>query len=620
MFGVRERDHRSSLTPTPVAENGGVVGSDPDTVRGVRDKKIEIEHVWRRGGRLIARSLRAHPFQHSVAMFGAFVFVFASIGGAWVLGGVTDDLLVPAFEDGDLDRGDIWIAMAAIVGVSLIRGLGVMTRRWFLMMAELRTQRDWRRQLLRHYLDVPLRFHRERPTGELLAHADIDLMSATMVLKPLAFAASVLLLVVVALISLLLIHPLLAVLAAVLFPTLVVMSQMYTSKVEAPAARAQQAVGDVSSVAHESFEAALVVKTLGRESAEVERMRTASDQLRHERIVVGRLRAAIEPAIDALPSIGVIALLLVGSWLVSRGSASAGDLVFAAVLFGLLSTPLRVFGFFLEEMPRSVVSLDRVDRIMATPVEDRLGSATLPAGALAMSVKGLSVHHGGHAVLDDVDVEVAAGETVALVGATGAGKSTFVETIAGLLERSAGTIALGGVDLDDVSAREWSDAVAVAFQESFLFADSIRENVALGEAGEDLVSASLGTAQAEKFVSELADGADTIVGERGANLSGGQRQRIALARALARRPRVLLLDDATSAVDPVVEADILDGLRDDLDVTLVVVAHRISTILLADRVVYLDEGRVAAVGTHRELLSRSDYKALVTAYERADQQ
>ena len=585
----------------------------------VRDK-IETEHMWKRGGRLIARSLRAHPVHHLVAIVGAFVFVFSSIGGAWVLGKVTDDLLVPAFESGSVDRGDIWVAMAAIIGVSLIRGLGVMTRRWFLMTAELRTQRDWRRDLLRHYLDVSLRFHRERPTGELLAHADIDLMSATMVLKPLAFAASVVLLVVVALISLLLIHPLLALLAAVLFPTLALMSHVYTSKVESPAARAQQAVGDVSAVAHESFEGALVVKTLGREKAEVERMRAASDRLRRERVVVGHLRAGIEPAIDALPSLGIIVLLLVGSWLVSRGSASPGDLVFAAVLFGLLSTPLRVFGFFLEEMPRSVVSLDRVDRVMATPVEARLGSAVLPVGSLGLSVRGLSVNHGGHAVLDGVDVEIDAGETVALVGATGSGKSTFVETVAGLLDRSAGTIELGGVELDDVSAADWSDAVAVAFQESFLFADSVRENVALGRAGDEVVSASLGTAQAEKFVSELVEGAETIIGERGANLSGGQRQRIALARALARRPRLLLLDDATSAVDPLVEADILDRLRAELDVTLVIVAHRISTILLADRVVYLDDGRVAAIGTHQELLSRSDYNALVTAYERADQQ
>ncbi len=579
----------------------------------------DIEHMWRRGSRLIMRSLRAHPGPHTVAMFGAFVFVFASIGGAWVLRAVTDELILPAFEDGSVDRGDIWAAMAAIVGVSLARGVSVITRRWFLILAEMRTQRDWRRELLNHYLDVPLRFHRERPTGELLAHADIDLTSATMVLKPLAFSASVVLLVVVALVSLLLIHPILALLGLLLFPTLVVMSHVYTARVEAPAARAQQAVGDVATVAHESFEGALVVKTLGRQSAEVDRMRVVSDRLRDERIVVGRLRAVFEPTIDALPNVGVIVLLFLGSWLISRGLATPGDLVFAAVLFGLLSTPLHVFGFFLEELPRSVVSLERVDRVMATSVEDRAGSSTLPTGPLDLRVEGLSVDYAGHVVLSGVDLQISAGETVALVGATGSGKSTFVEAVAGLLERSAGSIVLGGVDIDSVAAADWSSAVGVAFQESFLFADTVSENVALGAADQDLVVAALDTAQASTFVSKLDAGVDTVVGERGTTLSGGQRQRVALARTLARRPRILLLDDATSAVDPIVEAGILGRIGEEVDVTLIVVAHRISTILLSDRVVYLDEGRVAATGTHEELLERPDYNALVTAYEQADQ-
>jgi len=564
------------------------------------------------------RSLRAHPRQHATAMSGAVFFVFASIGGAWVLGRVTDEVVVAAFDDGTIDRSDIWAGIIAIVLVSLARGVGVMVRRWFLAQAELRTQRDWRRGLVHHYLDAPLRYHRTRPAGELLAHADLDLTNATMVLKPLAFAMSVILLVVVALISLLIIHPILALIGAVLFPTLVVMSQIYTSRVEEPSARAQQRVGEVSSVAHESFEGALVVKTLGRESAEVARMREASARLRDERVRVGRMRAMFEPAIDALPNIGIIVLLMVGADLVSNGDATPGDLVLAATLFGLLSTPLRVFGFFLEEMPRSVVSLERVDRAMATAAEDRSGSKTLPPGALGLSVTDLAVIHDGHEVLSGVDIEIDPGETVALVGATGSGKSTMVEAIAGLLDRSAGDVRLGGVSLDDVSADDWSEAVALAFQDSFLFADSIRENVSLGVVDDGPARAAIATAQAAGFVDQLDGGFDAIVGERGTTLSGGQRQRVALARAIAREPRLLLLDDATSAVDATVEADILSGLRHDLDVTLIVVAHRISTILLADRVVYLDDGKVVAVGRHDELLERPDYKALVTAYEQAD--
>ena len=551
-------------------------------------------------------------------MVGALGFVAASIGGAWVLRAATDDLVIPAFDDGTVDRSDVWVVMGLIVVVSVGRGIGVMMRRWYLSLAENSTQRDWRRALVNHYLDVPLRFHRDRPTGELLAHADIDLTTATMVLKPLAFSVSVLALVIVAVVTLFIIHPLVALLGIVLFPLLVVMSQIYTSRVEAPSARAQQAVGEVASVAHESFEGALVVKTLGREAAEVERLRRASATLRKERLVVGRIRAAFEPSIDALPNIGVVLLLLIGSWLVSRGDATPGDLVLAAVVFGLLATPLRVFGFFLEEMPRSVVALDRVDKVMAQPVEQRAGTATVPAGPVDVAVHGLVVGYGEHHVLRGVDLEVAAGTTAAVVGATGSGKSTLLEAVAGVLDRIEGTVAIGGVDIGDVAADDWTTAVAIAFQESFLFTDTIVENVALGAVGLEEVHRTLAIARADGFVADLADAEVTVVGERGTTLSGGQRQRVALARALARRPQVLLLDDATSAVDPLVEAEILDALRAELDMTVLVVAHRISPILLADTVVYLDDGRVVATGTHEELLQRDDYQALVTAYEQGE--
>ena len=551
-------------------------------------------------------------------MVGALGFVAASIGGAWVLRAATDDLVIPAFDDGTVDRSDVWVVMGLIVVVSVGRGIGVMMRRWYLSLAENSTQRDWRRALVNHYLDVPLRFHRDRPTGELLAHADIDLTTATMVLKPLAFSVSVLALVIVAVVTLFIIHPLVALLGIVLFPLLVVMSQIYTSRVEAPSARAQQAVGEVASVAHESFEGALVVKTLGREAAEVERLRRASATLRKERLVVGRIRAAFEPSIDALPNIGVVLLLLIGSWLVSRGEATPGDLVLAAVVFGLLATPLRVFGFFLEEMPRSVVALDRVDKVMAQPVEQRAGTATVPAGPVDVAVHGLVVGYGEHHVLRGVDLEVAAGTTAAVVGATGSGKSTLLEAVAGVLDRIEGTVAIGGVDISNVAADDWTTAVAIAFQESFLFTDTIVENVALGAVGLEEVHRTLAIARADGFVADLADAEVTVVGERGTTLSGGQRQRVALARALARRPQVLLLDDATSAVDPLVEAEILDALRAELDMTVLVVAHRISTILLADTVVYLDDGRVVATGTHEELLQRDDYQALVTAYEQGE--
>ena len=578
------------------------------------------------------RSLRAHPLPHAIAMVGALLFVVAAVGGAWVLRGITDNLIIGTPESGvpagsatrnTVTPQAVWLAMTAVLGVSLLRGVSVVTRRFFLSMAEYRTQRDWRRGLLWHYLDVPLRFHRTKQTGELLAHADIDVQMATVVLKPLAFSVSVLFLVLVSVVSIFWIHPSLGVISMVVFPALVIISQKYTSLVEEPAALAQQRVGEVSAIAHESFDGAVVVKTLGREAAEVERMLKASDRLREWRIRVGRLRANFEPLIDALPSVGIITLILVGSWLVSRGQATPGDLVLAAILFGLLATPLRVLGFFLEELPRSVVALERVDRVMTYPREDRSGTKPLPPGPLSVVVENLTVGYGTQQAVpavdavpavSDVSFAVQPKETLALVGHTGSGKSTLCEAIVGLLEPSAGVVTIGGVAAADIAPEHLANGVALAFQEAFLFAASVAENIAMSRPGVDIERA-LHLAEAYEFVAALPQGAATVVGERGLTLSGGQRQRIALARALALSPRLLLLDDATSAIDPVVEERILNNFKTQLNNTVIIVAQRISTILLADRVVFLDNGKVAAVGHHQDLLQRDDYRSLVMSYE-----
>lgn len=603
--------------------------------------------MTRRGFRLIMRSIRAHTWPHSTAILGASGYVAATVAGAWMLGWVTDRVIVASFEDRP-DARALTLAAAGIIGFSAATGASVVVRRWFLSMAELRTQRDWRRQLLHHYLDAPMSFHRTRPAGELLAHADADVLTATMVLKPLAFSLSVVLLAAVALVMLVFVHPLLALIAAVLFPALAVISRVYTRRVEAPSAVVQRRVGEVSAVAHESFDGALVVKTLGRERAEIERLRAASERLRVERVRVGRMRGTFEPLIDALPTVGTILLVLVGAWLVDQGSATPGDLVLAATLFALLSMPLRVVGFFLEEMPRSVVSLERIDRVMADPVSRPSSSFSAPPvpdpafsgpGPLALEIENLVVSHHGHRVLDGVTLTVAPGETVALVGATGAGKSTLLEAIVGLVEPDGGSIRLGGVPHSEIDPDERHRAVALVFQETFLFAGSVAENVtgpssagpapdgpnpdgsaSDGPAGAgpapEAVTTALRIAHADGFVGDLAGGAASVVGERGVTLSGGQRQRIALARALARSPRLLMLDDATSAVDPRVEGEIIADLRAGFASTLLVVAHRVSAIAGADRVIYLDGGRVAASGTHAELLSLPDYRSLVTAYER----
>ncbi len=579
--------------------------------------------MWRRGVATLRRFIVAHPVPFTTSVIGSSVFALTSVLGTIVLGRVTDHVIIPSFK-GHVASSTIWTGAIAIVVVAFIRSAGVITRRYFAGMTAAANMATLRHQIADRYLDVPLSFHREHTTGTLLAHADNDVMVASEVINPLPFSTGLMLLIVFSIIALFAIDPLLTLVGLVLFPAMFVLNRFYTRRVELPAQTVQERVGDVSAITHESFEGVVVVKTLGRQDAEVERLGHAADQLRVARVRVGALRALFEPTLDALPNLGIIALLAVGGWRVSSGAVSPGDLVQAMALFTLLAFPMRVVGFLLEEMPRSVVALDRIDGVLAAaPEAVPAYPRPLPSGGLAVDSAGLEYAYvAGVPVLENCDVHIAAGEVVALVGPTGCGKTTLCELLAGLDRPARGVVRVGGIDLTEATRGDLRASVALVFQESFLFTDTIANNISIGtdrggaEANDAAMRWAAGIAQVARFVDSLPAGYDTAIGERGVTVSGGQRQRIALARALIRRPRFLLLDDATSAVDATVEARILRGLRDELDMTTLIVAHRVSTIALADRVLFMQEGRIVATGTHRELLATNrDYEAMVRAYD-----
>jgi ABC-type multidrug transport system fused ATPase/permease subunit len=296
-----------------------------------------------------------------------------------------------------------------------------------------------------------------------------------------------------------------------------------------------------------------------------------------------------------------------------------------AYLFTLLAFPVRAIGWVLNELPRSVVGWDRVQRVLTATGAQEQGTSALPAdgGATAVSVEAVSFSYADAQVLREVAFDVQPGRTVALVGPTGSGKSTLASVLVRLLDPSSGAVTYDDLDVRELGPGALAQVAALVPQATFLFDDTVRGNITLGaDIPDEDVWAALRIAQGDGFVAALPKALDTVVGERGTTLSGGQRQRLALARAVVRRPRLLVLDDATSSVDPSVEQRILAGLRDaGLPSTVVVVAYRRATIALADEVVFVEDGRVAARGTHEQLLEvSSGYQDLVHAYERAELQ
>ncbi|MDN5746232.1 MAG: ABC transporter ATP-binding protein/permease, partial [Nocardioidaceae bacterium] len=338
----------------------------------------------------------------------------------------------------------------------------------------------------------------------------------------------------------------------------------------------------------------------------------------------GRSRAAFDPILAALPNVAVLAVLVLGVQRVTSGSTDAGDVVTIAYLLTVVSFPIRSIGWLLGDFPRSVVGYHRVASVLAATGNTAYGDQSVPerAGGAQLVVDEVAfAYESQRPLLREISFEVEPGQRVALVGATASGKSTLTALLSRLFDPQAGAVRIDGTDLRDLRHGALAQVTAVVQQSDFLFDDTVRGNIALGSAirDEDVWSA-LRTAQADGFVAALPHGIETRLGERGTSLSGGQRQRIALARALARRPRLLVLDDATSAVDPEVESRILAGIGSDsstsAETTLVVVAYRKATIGLADEVLFLSQGRIVDRGPHDRLVrTNPDYARLVNAYE-----
>lgn len=588
--------------------------------------------VLRRSLLLMGRGIASQPRTYVLAIGTSAAYGALTVAISRVLGWATDDVVVPAL--GGDTRPSIWLAGGVLALVAVSLAAAVAGRRIFAGMGVADQQAMHRRSVTRQYLRLPMSWHRRHPTGQLLSNASADVEAATNVFNPLPFALGVVVMIGVAAVALLSTDVWLALAALVVLPAAVVANLVFQRRMSPAATRAQQLRAEVADIAHESFEAALLVKSLGTEEREERRFAERAGQLKDANVRVGVVRAYFDPVIDMLPSLGTLLVLLVGVQRVEAGAVGTGDIVSAAYLLTLMAVPVRAFGWVLGELPRALVGHERVARVVDSEGELVPGTQPLvrgPQGAsLHVSGVGVSVDgpEGPVELLRDVHLDVAPGRVVAVVGPTGAGKTTLVSLVPRLTDPTTGTVAVDGTDVRDLVPGDLTDQVVLVGQQTFVFEDTVRGNVTLcdpddpGAPSDDEVWDALRLARVDGVVRDLPGGLDAPLGERGSNLSGGQRQRLAIARALVRRPRLLVLDDATSAVDPRVEQGILTGLREQTGggggggPTVLLVAYRMSSVLLADEVVHVEGGRVVDQGTHAELLARDPgYRALATAYE-----
>jgi ATP-binding cassette, subfamily B, bacterial len=558
---------------------------------------------------MVAAMVRMHPRPFAVAVAGAAVFATCTVLSSVAVKWVTDNVILPRFEEGEVATSALLTGVLFLAAVGLVRALGVVVRRAFAGITQFSVGASLAGGVVDRLVRQPISWHQRRADGDLVGRAAVDSDTAIAVLAPIPYSTGTILMIVLSTVWLLVTDVVLGTVAIAMFPILLAINIAYQHRVDRHFDAAQDELGLLSANVHESFEGVQLVKAYGAEQRETERLAEIAGRVRDSRIQAIRLRGTFDAALDVLPALANVIIVVVGAYRVRAGDLTVGGLTSFIYLFTLLVFPLRLIGYALSAMPFSLAGWTRVREVLDEAIEaDPLRSITVAPHDVGLRLDDVSFTFTGEAqpAVRDVSITVPGGRIVAVVGPTGAGKSTLVELAGGLVAPVAGEISTS------------RGARSLVFQEAFLFAGSIRDNVVMhGQFDDERVWEALRLASAQRFVADLPDGLDTIVGERGVSLSGGQRQRLALARALVRRPSLLLLDDTTSALDPATERAVLMNLRGALaGTTVLMVASRPSTIALADDVIYVERGTVVDHGTHDQLMARRPaYRRLVEAFE-----
>ena len=507
----------------------------------------------------------------------------------------------------------------AIAGAAVLRLAFSVVRRLVAGRVSLGVEVDLRNRMYSHLQSLELGFFDSQQTGQLMSRSTVDLQSVRFFLGyGLIFMVQSALTILIAAGVMLAVNPVLALVALAPTPWVIWIAFRYGRKNRPASQEVQQRIAELTTEAEENVSGVRVVKAFAQEERQLRRFDHAVRRVFDQSMVSTRLRAFYNPFIGFLPQLGLAAILLVGGRQAISGTITTGEFVAFYGYVLMLTSPMRTLGVSLGMAQRAVASgarvfeiLDREPRLTSPP-----GAPGLPEGGGRVEMHDVAVsYEGGAPVLRGVNLEVGAGQTLALVGGTGSGKTTLVSLIPRLYDVDEGAVLIDGADVRGIDVAALRREIALVSDDAFLFSASLRENIAYArpEASDDEVRQAARRAGGDGFAEALPEGYETMVGERGLTLSGGQRQRVAIARALLAEPRILILDDATSSVDATTESRIKDALQEVMQGrTTFVIAHRLSTIALADEIAVLEDGTVAARGTHDELLESSDlYREIV---------
>jgi ATP-binding cassette subfamily B protein len=550
------------------------------------------------------------------------------VGILWSAGKVAvPKLTSQAVDRAILGSGSLLFWSSLIAVMAVIAGIFTAWRRWFAFRESRLTETKLREQLFGHILKLHVAYHDHTQTGQLMSRASSDLLQIQGFVVMIPITASNLAMVSAIVVILFVQQPMLALVALAPLPFLNVLATRFSRRIHPAVLAVQQEQAQLATVVEESVSGVRVIKGFGAHEVTARRLRTEADDIRTVSLQAAKVRSAFLPALDLLPNLGLLAVLALGGHLVLNGDMSEGQMLEFMQYIGLLIFPLRNLGMTVAFGQRAAAALLRVNEVLSTvpAVADPERPLGLPRGDAVGAVSFDHVAFGyspESPVLRDFHLDIPAGASVAVVGATGSGKSTVARLLIRFYDATAGAIRVDGVDVRDLRLTELRREVSVVFEDTFLFHDTVGANIAFARPDAALadLEAAARLSGAHDFIVALPDGYDTMIGERGYSLSGGQRQRIALARAILANPRVLILDDATSAVDPSKEHEIREAMRTVMTGrTTIVIAHRPGTIALADTVVLLDDGGVAATGTHDELLATNErYREVLAALMEED--